>query len=279
MSTPAAPQSAAARAPRADTTPASRTETAARAPRADTTPASRTETAARAPRADSAPAISGAHAAMITAVSDTPGRVEVRVLEGDGASFPAAARLALAAPYSPEVGDRVVVAGGAELFVIGVLLAARPPSVALPCGGSVTIDGGSVAIADAAGRVIVRYRDGEAEIAAPAGDLVLSAPAGSVTVRAASGVSIETSGTLAQRAERITATASELVQHAERLETRATRLFEHTRDTFRETANLLQTRAGRARTLVRELFSVNAGRTSMTSTEETAIDGSRVLIG
>jgi len=167
----------------------------------------------------------------------------------------------------------------AALKLVDADFAPRPQLIALPGGGSVTVDRETVAIADKAGRVVVRYREGEAEIIAPAGDLVLSAPSGSVTVRGASGVSIETNGTLTQRAEKIATSAVEMLQTVERLETRATRLFEHTRDTFRETANLLQTRAGRARTLVRELFSVNAGRTSLASSEETSIDGSRVLIG
>jgi Protein of unknown function (DUF3540) len=222
----------------------------------------------------------GASAALITALGDTPGRVVVR-LAGEGApEGPLCARIAVAGPYTASIGDRVVVAGDAELFVIGVLVSAAAPSIPVPGGGAVTVDGEGVSIIDPAGRVVVRYRDGQAEIAAPAGDLVLSAPAGRVSVRAAGDVSIEAEGSLVQRAAgSIDVEGREIRQRADHMETTVGRLFERTRETFRETAGLLQTRAGRARTLVRELFSVTSGRTSMASTEETSIDGSRVLLG
>lgn len=161
----------------------------------------------------------------------------------------------------------------------------------LPDGGSVTVDGGAVAIRDAEGRLLIRFENGAAEIAAPAGDLTLAAPAGRVVVRAAEGLEVRAGeeGTEAQLrvdreratvvAPRVEVRAAELVQTVERLEVSATRLVERTRDTFREAAGLLQTRAGRARTLVEDAFGLWSRRTTLASREETSIDGSKVLLG
>ncbi|AKT43710.1 DUF3540 domain-containing protein [Chondromyces crocatus] len=239
------------------------------------------------------------------------------------------ARLALAAPYHPSVGDRVLVAGADDdLYVIGVLQAALPPSLPLPGGGTATLEGDTLALRDTEGRLLVRFADGAAEIAAPAGDLTLSAPAGRVRVQAALDLELSTDGALLQRAghrvevragdadippqlrvdaamtavasprveikadaaqlttgqatlvaRRVATTATELVQTVERLEVNATRLLERTRDAFREASGLLQTRAGRARTLVDDAYAVWSRRTTLASREETSIDGSKVLLG
>ena len=80
-------------------------------------------------------------------------------------------------------------------------------------------------------------------------------------------------------AERIATTASVLVQNVERFELTATRIVEKTRDVFRDASNLAQTRVGRARTIVKEAFSLYSRRTWMASTEDTSIDGSKILLG
>lgn len=181
----------------------------------------------------------------------------------------------------------------------------------LPDGSTVTVADGAVEIADPEGRVLVRFRDGAAEIAAPAGDLVLAAPAGRVVIRAAREVSIEagpegssrlgvdaaatrlsspqlevktesarlTTAEATVLARRIATTATTLVQTVERFELTASRLIERTRDAFRDTSELSQTRVGRARTIVKEAFTLHARRTALTSTEDTSIDGSKVLLG
>ena len=74
-------------------------------------------------------------------------------------------------------------------------------------------------------------------------------------------------------------TASSLVQNVERFELTATRLVERTRDAFRDATELAQTRAGRARTLVKGAFALYSRRTALASTEDTSIDGSKVLLG
>lgn len=165
-----------------------------------------------------------------------------------------------------------------------------PTTLPLPDGGSVTVDGGAVAIRDNEGRLLIRFENGAAEIAAPAGDLTLSAPAGRVVVRAAAGLEVRAGEAEEPQlkvdaeaatvvAQRVAVRAGELVQTVERLEVSATRLVERTRDTFREAAGLLQTRAGRARTLVEDAFGLWSRRTTLASREETSIDGSKVLLG
>lgn len=168
---------------------------------------------------------------------------------------------------------------------------------------------GAVAeVRDGEGRLLVRYENGRAEIAAPSGDLVLSAPSGRVVLQAGTDVEIDATKDLSQRAggraslasksvaveavdarlhagqvavvaDRILTTAKVVSQSVERLEVSAARLFEKTRETYRETKGLLQTRAGRVRTVVEDAFSLTANRTTLTSKEETSIDGKKVLLG
>jgi Protein of unknown function (DUF3540) len=199
------------------------------------------------------------------------------------------------------------------------LRAVPPPPVemaeaSLPVagGGTVTVRGDTVEIADAEGRVVVRWAGGSAEIVAPAGNLTLAAPAGKVVLRAGTEVEIAVGpegaapqlrvGAIETRlealrlevkaahsrvvteqasvvAQRIATTASMLVQNVERFELTATRIVEKTRDVFRDATDLAQTRVGRARTIVKDAYSLYSRRTSMASTEDTSIDGSKILLG
>lgn len=179
-------------------------------------------------------------------------------------------------------------------------------------GGSVAVQGRTAEIRDAEGRVLVRFADGAAEIAAPAGDLVLSAPQGRVVVRSGQEVSFTAGaerespqlriGTAAVEvdteqldvksqvgrfvadqatvlAHRITTTATSVSQSVERFELAATQIVERARDTFRDATGLAQARAGRVRTIVEDLYSLYSKRTALQSTEETSVDGSKVLLG
>ncbi|EYF07311.1 DUF3540 domain-containing protein [Chondromyces apiculatus] len=265
--------------------------------------------------------------ASVVALDDDPAQVHLDEPAPGRVSTPA--RLALATSYRPALGDRVLVAAsGDDLYVIGVLHAARPPALTLPGGGSASLEGEALAIRDAAGRLLVRFAEGAAEIAAPDGDLTLAAPLGRVVVRAGLDLELTTEGTLVQRAghrvevragddattpqlridaattaieatrvevradaaqlttgqatvvaRRVATTAAEIVETVERLEVNATRLVERTRDTFREASGLLQTRAGRARTLIEDAYALWSRRTTLASREETSIDGSKVLLG
>jgi hypothetical protein len=123
---------------------------------------------------------------------------------------------------------------------------------------SATIAGEVIELRDGDGALIVRYdaERGETVIAAARGDLVLAADQGRVVIRAAE-ASIEVS----------------------RLEVRATRIIERAAEVYREVDTLMQTRAGRLRTLVAGAFSLLAGSTHIASEEDTAIDGKRILLG
>lgn len=74
-------------------------------------------------------------------------------------------------------------------------------------------------------------------------------------------------------------TATELAQNVERYDLVATRLVERTRDAFREAQDLAQTKVGRARTLVRDVFSLQSKRSVLVSEEDTSIDGRKILLG
>jgi len=181
-------------------------------------------------------------------------------------------------------------------------------ALTLPDGETIAIVDGAAEIRDASGALLVSYRGGAATICAPSGDLTLAAPHGRVVIRSGADVEVDAARDLVQRAgrraavsaplldveagesrvttgqasilaQRIVTTATAISQQTERFELAATRLFEKTRDTYREAADLYQTRAGRARTLVDDLYALYARRTAIASKEETSIDGSKVLLG
>lgn len=80
-------------------------------------------------------------------------------------------------------------------------------------------------------------------------------------------------------AERIEQRSEQLVQRAGRIEVEAKQLVERAQDVYRDVGDLLQTRAGRVRTVVREVFTLRSRRNVQISDEDTAIDGRRVLLG
>jgi hypothetical protein len=80
-------------------------------------------------------------------------------------------------------------------------------------------------------------------------------------------------------AGRITTTATTLSHTVERFELAAGQIIERARDAFRDVQDLSQTRAGRVRTIVQDLYSLYSKRTALQSTEETSVDGSKVLLG
>lgn len=154
------------------------------------------------------------------------------------------------------------------------------PSLELRDGAVASLVDGGLELRDRGGRLLVRYCDGNAEIAAPSGDLVLSSPTGRVVVRSALDVQVEAGRDLVQRAGRtVELSAGAIALTAQKYELAATRIFEKSRDTFRSVADLCDTRVGRARTLVSTLFTLKAQRTVMASKEETSIDGRKILLG
>lgn len=194
-------------------------------------------------------------------------------------------------------------------------LAVVPPpegagtQVVLSDGATVHIQGGSAAeIRDRDGHLLVRYENGSAEIAAPTGDLRLAAPRGRVVLEAGTDIELAaprdiglsagetarveaaqahiqaadtrvTGSDVTITAERFFTKVRALVHHAERMEVSAGRILEKAREAYRDVEELLQTRAGRARTVVEDAFHLQARRTSITSKDETSIDGKKVLLG
>jgi hypothetical protein len=283
-------------------------------------------------------AFSGVRPATIVELDGNVAMVRVTASRGESkddnvawssaaSSSPAQARMTLIAGYKPTVGDRVLVAGEDEAFIIGVLHAACPPSVTSADGSSATIEDGALTLRDAEGLLLVRHRDGVTEIAAARGDLQLSAPEGRVSIQAGTDVVIEAardliqhaprrvelgtgardrpeisiepnatkvratrlevesqsarvvSGQVAVFANRIATTAKDVVQEVERYELTATRIVERAKDAFRDVTDLAQSRMGRVRTVVRDVYSLQSRRAVMTSTDETVIDGKKILLG
>jgi hypothetical protein len=139
-------------------------------------------------------------------------------------------------------------------------------------GASAALERGTLVIRSPSGEAVVRY-DAQAglQVIAPDGDLTLAAPKGRVVVQAGTEVVLE--------ASRLTLRAAELTQLVGRWELRAERIVESAKDVYRDVAELLQQRAGRARTLVRGVSQLVAGRTEIVSDEDTVVDGKRVLLG
>jgi hypothetical protein len=198
---------------------------------------------------------------------------------------------------------------------------------ALSGGGSVSIAGDTVVVRDPAGRILIRYGEGTAEIAVPEGDLTLSAPKGRVVLEAGLDVCIEATRDVVHHAGRrvdlaagpaaapqvriepgattvktakvtvestqarlvsskiaviaghIATTAEEIAQNVGRYELTANRLIERTQSSFRDVKDLAQSRIGRMRTVVSDVYSVYSRRSVLVSKEETSIDGSKVLLG
>ena len=80
-------------------------------------------------------------------------------------------------------------------------------------------------------------------------------------------------------ARSIAVTAETLAQTVVKYELTAERLVEKTKDSFRDASDLAQTRAGRLRTIVKDVLSMHARRSVLVSTDETSIDGKKVLLG
>ena len=179
--------------------------------------------------------------------------------------------------------------------------AQRPPRVDTPAGASATAEGDTIVVRDPRGVIVVTYdaTSGSATIAAPEGDLRLSA-AGKVVVEA--GTSLELSARAKTRiqsvelelateltqlrtkalsvvAGAIEGSASNVAMRLGRYQLTAERIRERARDVYRDVEGVVETRAGRLRTLVRGATQVRSGSTSIVSEEDTFLDGRRVLLG
>jgi hypothetical protein len=80
-------------------------------------------------------------------------------------------------------------------------------------------------------------------------------------------------------ARAVAATAERMAVTAGAYELLAERMVVRTQNSFREIADLCEERAGRVRALVRGVYALTSRRTTMRSSDDTTIDGSRILLG
>lgn len=175
-------------------------------------------------------------------------------------------------------------------------------SVRTSLGASATVDGDKVVVRDPRGEIVVVYdaATGSATIAAPSGDLHLAAPRGKVVVEAGTDLELSARATTRIRSVELDAdadvtrvrskafevatgvmqaTARTVVLGVGRWDMTADRVMERANDVYRNVQGVVETRAGRLRSLVRGLTQVRSGATSITSKEDTFLDGRRVLLG
>lgn len=193
---------------------------------------------------------------------------------------------------------------------------AEAVKLAAPRGEELGLDDGSVArVADGAieicapdGKVIFRYRDGEAELLSPTGTLKLSAPAGGIVLDAATDVEIRaardvvqrpgrrfavdspqvdvktktgklTAGKLSLVAARVALGVDWMASRVGRYELDAEQLTQRAKDAALEVSDLLTQKVGRMRTRVLGIHTLRSRRNVMRSDDDTVIDGSKILLG
>jgi len=162
--------------------------------------------------------------------------------------------------YVPVVGDGVVIERGDDAcYVLGALGAARRRRAAREDVQRFA-DGALVATFPESGGVELRVREG---------DLTLTA-AGRIVLRA---------GEVETAADLVRTTATEIITHAGRVEVEAGRIVERAGDIYCHVEGLAELQVGRARTLVEGAYQLVAKKTTVTSDEDTIIDGKRVLLG
>jgi hypothetical protein len=175
-------------------------------------------------------------------------------------------------------------------------------------GSRAEISGSAIDLLAKDGALLLRYEEGRIVIAPPRGDLELAAPSGRVVLRAALDVAVEAGRDVSYTAGRrlrveteeleacarkarlrsadasivartLVTTAETIATRCERFELEAVRIVHRAKEMFRDVEDLAQDRLGRARTVVRDVWTMATRRTVMTSNEDTAIDGKKILIG
>jgi len=176
------------------------------------------------------------------------------------------------------------------------------PRIETPLGASATVEGDTLVVRDPRGEIVVKYdaATGSATIAAPGGDLRLAAPSGKVVIDAGTdlelsaraktsihSVELEADADLTHLRSKaldlasgaIQASAQTVVIGVGRWNMTAERVIEKATDVFRNIEGVIETRAGRLRSLIRGATQMRSGTTSITSKEDTSVDGRRVLLG
>lgn len=252
--------------------------------------------------------------ALVIEVHDDPLRFTVR-----GADASTVARNACGG-YVPREGDRVlVIAGGDDAWVIGVVKGGGAGSVRTPSGASAEVQGERVLVRNRRGEIVVEYDDAAqvARVSAPKKDLHFVAER-RLVLEAGQDVDVRAGRALFQTAEkrivsrvghesevvldreeldvttpRARLRAGEAQASLERLVTRAReailtvgsfeldaeRVRERAGRVFRHARALVEERAGSLRTIVEGAMHVTARETTIRSEKDTAVDGERVLLG
>lgn len=175
-------------------------------------------------------------------------------------------------------------------------------AIRLANGASAAAEGNAIVIRDPQGSIVVRYdaADGTATIAAPRGDLRLAAPSGKIVLDAGSDLELRAekrttlrSGELAVDvghaalrsrmtelfSDAVELTASGLAMGVGRIQVSAERVLTKARDVYHEVEGVVDTKAGRLRSIVRGASQLKSESTSIVSAKDTYIDGKRVLLG
>lgn len=140
--------------------------------------------------------------ALVDAVNDDGG-LWLRPTESGQRTALLPARVATAAVYQAQVGDRVLFAAADKNhYVVGVIHSQRQTSLACADGATATLNDGGLDLRDGEGKLLLRYKDGAAVIQAPRGDLHLRAPEGSLKLEAALDVVVSAGRDLRHEAER-----------------------------------------------------------------------------
>ncbi len=166
----------------------------------------------------------------------------------------------------PDCGDTVLVChGGAVTYVLAVLAQAAPAGAAIVLPGGAALHTADGALRIEASRIELSACEA---VAVEAPKLALAGLLGELKFHRLDASISEAHariGMLSTVANRVTSTIGRLVQK--------------TRDSFRWTANLDETRAGRVRVKVEERLHVTARHASLLADGQMKIDGAKVDIG
>ena len=212
------------------------------------------------------------------------GRARVRLLGADGLEVAEESVRVAVSGYLPTPGDRVLVQWSASgnLFVTGVIHAAKPPALATSQGGSASLEGDVIVLRSAAGDVLARY-DGAADTLSLRGasHVHLSAPEGTLRLTARDHVEIQAGegSRLRLSPHQIELRADDAAFAVGRWELRADRMIQRVGDALLNVERLCETRAERMRSIVRGTLEMVGRRTTIRSEKDTRIDGERVLLG
>jgi hypothetical protein len=153
----------------------------------------------------------------------------------------------------------------------------------------------TLALRDRAGRLLFEYDavTGRGTLLVPDGDLRIAAPKGAIELSAREGVRLDCGSRLEVSAEASELHLGETEAHTlglaatiERAELRfgeltrtATRVIEQAESVYQRVSDVLETRAGRLRALVRESFWVKSQDVTLLAKDDVHIDGERINLG